>query len=209
MARKKEYDLEHLKEGILNAAREIAVKKGYHELNVRDIATAVGCSIGTIYNAFKNIYDIVLHINGETLDLLKETLERELKKSKERVNKGKAIGKIYISFTRNYLSLWNLLFEYQHPQNEPLPRWYQNKIDHMFSILETNIAPQFSGDKKKLRRMTRALWAGLHGICVLEVGGKLKTTKSETPEKLWDALYKLYLAGVKMQMNDIGDLTPL
>jgi AcrR family transcriptional regulator len=201
MGRKVDYDPEELKEKIIEAAKDVATKKGPHELNIRDIATIVGCSIGTIYNSFKNIYDIILHINGETLDLLKATLEREVKKKNYKVNCGKTVGKIYIAFTKKHLPLWNLLFEHQHPLDEPLPRWYQNKIDETFSILEKSVAPEFSGDKKKLRRMTRALWAGLHGICVLEVSGKLKTTKSESPERLWDALYKMYAHSILQMME--------
>jgi len=197
MARTVDYDPEELKEKIIKAAKDIAIRKGYQELNIRDIATCVGCSVGTIYNSFKNIYDIVLHINGETLELLRMTLERELKKKSRSPNSGKTAGKVYIAFTKKHLPLWNLLFQHQHPSHESLPRWYQTKIEETFAILEKSVAPEYSGDKKKLRRMTRALWAGLHGICVLEVSGKLKTTKSESPERLWDALYKMYVGAIE------------
>lgn len=192
MAGRKEYDLETLKLKILEATKEIIIKKGYKELNIRDIAAAVGCSVGTLYNVFKNIYDIILHINSETLDHLQTRVEKEQLRKKNKASFTKDIGKIYIQFARDNLPIWSLLFEYQHPQDESLPRWYQAKVDHLFSSLESSLAHQFVGDKKKLKRISRSLWAGLHGICVLEVSGKLKTTKSESPEKLWDTLYKIY-----------------
>ena len=45
---------------ILDAARDIVLAQGFRGLSIRTIATAVDCSVGTIYNYFADFDDVVL-----------------------------------------------------------------------------------------------------------------------------------------------------
>ena len=62
------------RERILESARAILVEEGFRALSTRAVATRAGCSIGTIYNHFRDFDDVVLHLNAETLTQLGEAL---------------------------------------------------------------------------------------------------------------------------------------
>lgn len=201
MAKKQIFNTVDLKTKIILSAREIVIKQGHKALNIRDIAQKSGCSTGTLYNTFKNMDEILLYINGETLDLLLATLKKGYENAKRTKHVGRSMGKIYIHFTREHHALWTLLFDYQHLNPKEIPHWYQEKVDSLFSFIQNALTLDLKGDKKKLAQLAHTLWASLHGICVLEFNGKLLSTKSDAPEKLWDTLYVHLLNGFKQSVD--------
>ena len=70
MARRSDHSREELYVMALAAAREIAEKDGLRGLKARRISREIGYTVGTLYNVFSNLDDLIIHLNGTTLDAL-------------------------------------------------------------------------------------------------------------------------------------------
>ena len=97
IAERKERERTELKARIMGAARQLFLDKGYENTSMRNIASLIEYSPGTIYHYFKDKGEIfhALHAEGFT-DLGKRMiLLKTVSNSMERL---KAMGKVYIEF---------------------------------------------------------------------------------------------------------------
>jgi AcrR family transcriptional regulator len=155
----------------LAAAQAIIAGEGLQSLNVRAVAARMGCSVGTIYNFFEGIEELVALINGETLDALHEALSRApVTGSPERDLH--VVLDLYLKFVAEKASSWNLLFEERLPEAKEPPAWYFGKIAKLFTLLARILKPLFRPDQEEqLARAVRLLWISLHGVWSLNARG--------------------------------------
>ncbi len=195
MARRSDHSREELYDMALEAARQIAEKEGLRGLKARRIAREIGYTIGTLYNLFEDLDDLIIHLNGRTLDDLYQVFAR-VKLDGEPDAATRALAACYIQFTRSHPKLWNILFEHHLPDGRELPEWHNEKIGQLLDVVERALAPLFpAGQEVERHHCARVLWSSLHGICSLE--GKDKLIKTETVEALSDSLISNYLAGLR------------
>lgn len=172
MARRSEHSLEELKEMILKAAETFIIEEGVCALKVRSIAMEIGYTVGSIYMVFGNMADLMMHINGRTLD----DMTMQLKQVINQDNAELSIMQLaisYVSFATENCNRWNMVFEHRLAENEVLPDWYQQKVDTIFSLVETQFQSLSALDNDKQDKLAaRALWSGVHGICILTLSGK-------------------------------------
>ena len=109
----------------------------------------------------------------------------------------RALADSYIRFARDHPKRWRVLFEHRLPDGRELPEWHREKVVRLLGLLEQALAPLFSpGQEDERHHSARVLWASLHGICSLEIGGKLAKTTSV--EAMSDSLISNYLAGLSI-----------
>ena len=195
MGRRSTHTPQQLRELILDAAQEIIEVNGLAGLSAREIARRIGYSPGTIYNMFDNLDDVVLNIEARVLD----ALDKQLSDTKQEGDQDRVVrmAHAYLTFTRERPRLWNLLFEHHMPAGSELPAWYQQKLEGLMSHVERALAPHFAeGREADLKRASRVLWAGVHGITSLSTADKLSVVTSETAGRLIDDLVGTYLAGL-------------
>jgi AcrR family transcriptional regulator len=172
MARRSEHSQDELKEMVLKAAETIIIEEGFSELKVRKIAMEIGYTVGSIYMVFGNVADLIMHINGRTLDDLKIQLKQVIKQDNAELSIMQ-LAKTYVSFATEHSNRWSTIFEHRLAENEVKPDWYQQKIDTIFSLVESqfqSLSAMHSDEQGKLA--ARALWSGVHGICILTLSGK-------------------------------------
>jgi AcrR family transcriptional regulator len=199
MARRWEHSKEELRTMLLDAAKSIIVKEGVAGLSARKIATKIGYTATTIYFFFKNLDELILHINAETLDRLSKKLLESVSKTKKASQQLESIADAYLSFATNHQHLWQLLFEYNYPNlGEDLPEWYQEKIKSVFAV-PTDVLDNFIKDKALVRTKVQVLWAGLHGIATLHLKGKLLNTKAEKSSKLLAEFMAIFMQSLKLK----------
>lgn len=199
MGRRSSHTPEQLRELILDAAQSIIETNGLGGLSAREIARRIKYSPGTIYNMFKNLDDVVLHVEARVLDQLDQRLENAISgvhlDSAARI---RALARAYLAFTHEKPKLWNLLFEHYLPGGSDTPAWYQRKLECLMGRVEEAMAPLFPADAEADRkRSTRVLWASVHGITSLSTTNKLVSVTTETAAALVDDLIENYLAGLK------------
>ncbi len=161
------------KHAILSAESRINTH-GIHGLNARFIAKEIGCSVGTLYNLFKNIDFLIFAVNLKTLSALESELQQASTSSSKGVQAIHAITNAYINFTLSNPNLWLTLFEHQFANPDDTPQDYYQLRTSLFHILEAqiqHIQPKLSQHNVAIE--ARALWAGVHGICMLNITNKL------------------------------------
>lgn len=194
MARRADHTREELKDLAVDAARKLIVKQGFVKFSAREVAREIGYTIGTIYNVFGTYDDFIVHINGRTLDMWYEEMAAVLKSS--RGSKLKAMSGHYLEFSKRNYNLWLTLFDHHLPPGKKLPKWYEEKMYKLFSLVEEVIMPHVGNNRKRAQESAKVLWSGIHGIAVLAHSGKLDVVGEEPAEKLADLLIKNYMAGL-------------
>lgn len=196
-----EHSPDEIREMALAAAKRIVAKQGYGALSTRKVATDIGYAVGSLYLVFKNLDDLILHVNGSTLDDLHQTLETTAVRCKDPETCLLALAREYIHFAFTHRALWSLVFE--HPTPLRRPTWYQDKVAHMFGMVEgrlRGIAPERA--TKDLHLAAHALWSGVHGVSVLGLADRLDQSGLAAAEKLAASLVTNYLIGFKQKTKN-------
>lgn len=196
MARRKDHTREELKEMSVISARKIIAAQGLSNLNMRRIAGDIGYTVGTLYNVFEDMDDLMMHINAATLDSLYEMLEKDVPQNDKNAPRAlKKIARSYIRFAEENFNLWNVLTNYEQMTEEDRPDWYIEKTARLFRMVETHLAP-LCKTTTKAERSAKILWASVHGICVLGLNGRLDITGADPVQSLTDTLIENYMKGL-------------
>ena len=198
MGRRNEHSRKQIKEMAIEAGRKIIVEEGFSNLGARKIARAIGYTVGTLYNVFGNYLDIVLNINAETLDDIKNHLERSLAPGEEGVKAITTIGLSYVDYARENTNLWNALFNFHHPEDTNMPEWYVERVNSLFSIPVKALIPLFNGDTERAMNEARIIWGGVHGICLLGLTHRLSHDSEELLDMKVRSLIENYMRGLSM-----------
>lgn len=194
MARRSDHTREELWRLAIDASRKIVEKEGLRGLRARQIARDIGYTIGTLYNLFEDLDDLIMHMNGETLDQLME----ECSKVELTQNPNMDLERLvhcYLSFTHENPKLWNAIFEHKLPETRPVPEWFSEKVSGLLSTIERALAPILSGrSAAEIHQHARVLWMSLFGMTVLEGSGRLQ--EGETSMTLAKTLIKTYVVGL-------------
>ena len=197
MARRKDHTREELKEMSVISARKIIAAQGLSNLNMRRIAGDIGYTVGTLYNVFEDMDDLMMHINAATLDALYAALEKDVPQNDKNATRAlKQIAKTYIRFATENFNLWNVLTNYEQMTEEDRPDWYMEKTARLFRMVEQHLAP-LCKTSAKAERSAKILWASVHGICVLGLNGRLDITGADPVQSLTDTLIENYMKGLK------------
>lgn len=192
MTTKKIKDLE-LK--LIESAISIVETDGTEHLSVRKVAAKAGCSIGTLYNYFRDMNELILKINFKTLLKLQQAISKAISSQHSKSSLGRTLAKEYLNFALDNLPFWNLLFKYRVPKGQKMPKWYLDVIDENFRLLESALQPHI--DAKQIHISSRVLWGACHGIILLSIEGKLDIASRESAETLCEALFENYITGCK------------
>lgn len=198
MARRSDHTREEIKEMALAAAKRIVAKQGYGALSTRKVAAGIGYTVGSLYLVFKNLEDLVLHVNGATLDDLYAAMKETEARCKDPEQCILALAHTYVRYAFTNHALWGLIFE--HPMPAKRPSWFDEKVERMFALVEEPLrAACADRTAKDLRTAAHALWSGVHGVTVLGLGGRLDNIGVKAAEELAASLVTNYLAGFKSQ----------
>jgi AcrR family transcriptional regulator len=196
MGRRGDHSYDELSKMIIEAAYSLMEKEGYSNVSTRKIAAQIGYTVGTLYNVYRNLDDIFIHINGKTIDKLHSILNKALDNAKPK-DAVKSLANAYIQFSKENFNIWSMLFEYRFPPEQVMPKWYTEKINSLYLLVGkaiSQIAPRMEENEQKNTIMV--LWAGIHGICALSIKGKLDRAGSESAMVLVDNFIDNYLKGL-------------
>lgn len=198
MARRSDHSRAELYEMALAASRKIVESEGIRALTARHVANSIGYSPGTLYNLFDNLDDMVIHLNGRTLDDLHDRLiTGELTGIPE--NDLKNLLGEYLDFLEENRNLWGALFEFSLSGGQRLPDWFLKKVNRVLCLVENALLPLFpAGESSEVGQAARILWASLHGICTLSDAGKLEIVTSQTVRAMAYELLANFVAGLKV-----------
>lgn len=195
MGRRSDHSREEIREMAIKAATRIVTGQGLTKLTARGIAQEIGYTVGTLYLAFENLDDLILHVNAGTLEELHATLTgaaRDLADPRKRLA---AMSKAYIDLANRQPRRWNAVFEHSLVDAE-IPGWYIQRIDALLLLVEAEfrqLAPHKSDSE--IRIAARTLWAGIHGISMAALTSTPVIQKPDMSWQLASSLIENYLAG--------------
>lgn len=189
MARRNDHSRDELKEMIINAAQELVIEHGYDELSARKISAKINYTVGTLYNVFHNLDDIILHVNVLTLEKIHKYLY-----GKQDIME---LAKGYFTFSREYYHEWNMLFQHHLPEDEEIPNWYQESVDRPFRLCTVLLQKSLEMSEEELAVHSRIIWSSVHGICSLYHANKLRVINEQDPEEMVVHFVNTYLNGLK------------
>src|SRR5210317_2427063 len=196
MARRSDHSREELKEMALSAAEKIVVEQGYDGLSARKVATAIGYTVGTLYLVFENLDDLILHINARTLDRLHASMIESQAQCGDASNCLLQLGQVYIDFADEDPHRWAMVFEHRFSEDQVVPAWYRERIARMFALVEEALEPLAEQHTRaEVTQASRALWGGVHGICILALAGNLGVAGVDSVQDLTQTLITNYLRG--------------
>ncbi len=198
MARRSDHSRQEIREMALAAAAAIIREEGYAGLSARKVASAIGYTVGTLYLVFRNLDDLVSQVNGHTLDALHARLMQARKRCRTGTACARALGKTYLKFATEHPNLWSTVFEHNLPPGEPVPAAYLERVAGIFELVEGvlhDVAPDRS--QAEIAKAARALWSGVHGVCILGLTDRLGLAESGSLEELVESLITNYLNGLR------------
>jgi AcrR family transcriptional regulator len=192
MARRSDHAPEELKRLASEAGRAIASEEGLRGLTVRRVAERIGYAPGTLYNLFANLDDLIVQINGSTLDALGIVLAEAATADPE--SRPRKLVEAYFDFVESRPRLWSMLFEHRLPEGEDLPDWYRPKLAALLGLVAEALGPLMQDQTFEARQATIVtMWAGLHGISTLAVSSKLTLVAETEPRELGHLLVRRML----------------
>jgi len=187
----------------LTAAESIVTEQGFAGLSARKIANEIGYTVGTLYLVFENIDDLILQVNARTLDRLHDRMT--LLQSEARVPRDYLVrlGEAYLRFADEDPHRWAMVFEHHLADDREVPDWYHEKVMRMFAMVEEGLQPLAGGHApQEVAQAARAIWGGVHGICILALSGTLGITGVESVQRLTESLISNYLDGFTQSQAD-------
>lgn len=179
----------------LAAAERIVDDEGFAGLSARKIAGRIGYTVGTLYLVFENIDELILHVNARTLDSLYGALREASAEGTLPEARVLALARAYIGFASRHTRQWGMLYEHRLPEGVKVPEWYREKVARSFALVEEAIRPLVK-DAKNVGPVARALWAGVHGVCLLGLTDKLDVVGAGSVQVLVETLVANFLKGL-------------
>ena len=106
------------------------------------------------------------------------------------------LGHTYIRFADEDPHRWEMIFEHRFPEGQETPEWFQEKVARMFALVETGLEPLAElHSPQEIAQAARALWGGVHGICILAITHKLDVVGVDSVQDLTQSLMDNYLRG--------------
>ncbi len=200
MARRSDHTREELKAITLQTAKNIVEHDGFSKLTARRIAKEIGYAPGTIYNMFGSMDGLYFILSEQTLNALLKTLSDPKVYSAEVKTSDnlKIMAKEYMGFAKKNRQLWLMIFNHVLPKGEKAPEWYRSKIQNLFLPLERLLEPLFTTAQSHEKKLAaRALWASVHGICLMDETDKIALISDESSLDLAEYLIDNFISGIE------------
>lgn len=202
MARKAEYTKEEMRRRVLTAAESMMSKGGVDGFSVRTLAKKIGFAPGSLYLHFKDIDDIVNHLNAATLKRLVTALEA-VKNAAGPEDTLHRYAQAYVAFVEKNRNLWDAMFKYRRA-GAAVPEWYRGAIEDLVGpvkrCFEEIAPPKTPSASAQAAKMT---WASLHGICSLDSARLRMIMDGDLPSTAAH-LVDLHIAGYAAQAERAG-----
>lgn len=196
MGRRNEHTREELREIALQAAEELVVAHGLARLSTRKVVARIGYTVGSLYMVFRNLDDLIAQVNERTLDVLYATLNAAVAAQPPPDAAIRALGAAYINFALTHTHRWQAIYEHRMPEGQSVPESFAEKVARMFELVQrqlTLLCPHRAPDDIALA--ARALWSGIHGICILGLDQKLEAVGGRSVQDVTTSLLDNYLRG--------------
>jgi len=195
IAERKQEEKQEMHQRILNGARKIFLEKGYEKTSMRNIASEINYSPGSLYFHFRDKTEIFQELQKEGFTLLLNQL-KVLNTVADPFERLKASGRVFIQFAQENKDYYNLMFMVEEDVKEPSENRFQiaqEAINHMCSIIsECQQQGRFQGMDTDY--FTFMVLSAMHGICALFCKDRTTSFMNRTNDELMENGYECFVA---------------
>ena len=186
---------ENIRQYLIDTGREIVETKGLEFLTARKLSEASGCSVGTIYNQFSNMDNLVTEINIQTLSNL-YGLMKKVRPSSKAYNNLNAYIDVFVSFVLSNANLWFMLYEY-HMHTKELPLRYKGMIVRLIQLWQPSFDSIYKHLNARKRKVAReVMWLSLFALSSFLTTNIINDFKMINKKNLCKLMLNTYLAGL-------------
>jgi len=196
MSGKRETKRGDLRQRLIMAARDRIAAEGLASLRARDVTQDAGCALGGLYTVFRDLDDLVLHVNASTLDRLEADLVAALSPEADPARQLRILAHGYLAFALAHRNLWAALFEHKVSDGVELPAGHLDKHMFLIQFIARPLAilnPGLGEEDLRIRALT--LFSAVHGIISISLEGRFVGIPSARLEAELDAFVALLAAG--------------
>lgn len=191
MARRSDHSRAELTKLALESARDIVRQNGLASLSGRKVTSKIGYTIGTLYQLFEDMDELVERMNTETLKALYLHCEKELSGGTV-ATKLKALARRFSEFVAAHPQEWNAVMSYRFKDTHAMSDEYNAEIQRLFGLMERATEPLYAQDQHEEQTLDMALlWTSLTGL--LGVASSERELMGGTVEDMADRLIDMYL----------------
>lgn len=170
---------EALRMRLIDAAEHTIATNGLSALRARDLAREAGCSVGTIYNVFEHLDELILCVGSRTLAMLDAELG-DVQSPSPYASIDAAVDDLvrlalaYLEFAATHTVRWRALFEHRMSEARPLPEWFVQQQHALFAQVERplrTLLPELHADARRI--LARTLFSAVHGVVAIGLEEKL------------------------------------
>jgi AcrR family transcriptional regulator len=145
-------------------------RSGFSRFSARQVARAIGYSVGTIYNVFPSLDQLLLAINTRTFEQWADHLLAALETAgSDRI---RALVEAYFSFARDNRNLWMAIYDHRLPAGMRMPEEDAERRAALTAIVVREITDVIRGrPHHEVERLARSLIATVHGHCTFDLNG--------------------------------------
>ncbi len=180
MGRRSDHTRSELEALIVDAGHGLLAEVGFARFSAREVAKRIGYSVGTIYNVFDNLDDLMLALNSRTfLDWAASVAAMLETAGPDRI---KVLVDSYFGFATTNRNLWMAIYDHRLPPDVPFPERYARQRRVLTDILEREIADVLPDERvDRAAGLARSLLATVHGHCVFALNGTFALLDERDP----------------------------
>lgn len=180
---------------ILEIARGIIAAKGLRSLKVRDVAEAVGCSVGSVYNEFGDFDGVILTVNRETVQALTAWLRGV--PAEDPVRQLYGLAETYLDFFAGHANLLRSLFEHRMEDDRPYPDDILQMVMDAFALMHPPLVRLLpDADDVKIALLSRTLFSAVHGIISLGLEERMVAVPPQMLRQQIEQFLDVHLGGL-------------
>ncbi len=197
-------EVQAFREALCAVATRRFAALGYEGVTIRALAAEVGCSPMTPYSYFKDKDEIFAAVRAAAFQRLGDACEAATADTKDDLSRADILARAYLDFALREPDAYKIMFELSQPDEQAYPDvTEQVERCRRFMMQPTEILVReglLAGDPQKLSQL---FWAGIHGVIVLHLAGKLAAGTSV------DELYTMMVTALTLgtrgpALGDIG-----
>ncbi len=172
---KTEVERQQLRTLIIDAARELFVAKGVDAVTMREIAKRIDYSATSIYLHFADKESLIRAICDTDFLALANAL-KTIFQIVDPVERMQALGHGYAAFALSHPNHYRLMFMSERTPFDPEQSSLQQNSaeqDAYFQlktvVSDVYAADRFRVDLQDVDLIAQTIWAGIHGVCSLEI----------------------------------------
>ncbi len=180
---------------MIEVARALIAAHGLRSLKVRDVAAAAECSIGTVYNEFVDLDELVLAVNRDTMRALEAAMAAISSENPMQQLHGFAQG--YLTFASEHPNLLRSLYEHRMEGDRPFPEDLLDMVRGTFALMYPpllRLLPDYPTDQVAM--LARMMFSAAHGIITLGLEERLVAVPSDKLREQLRLFVDTYLAGL-------------